>query len=142
LKERYNLPSAALVIAVVVLYALSGCVGRHAIRYEIPSYPRINQTPEVADDDTQETTTTRFSTQDPPETVKQFYEQGLAAAGWSVEIGGDEGIIVLPTTTPDGILIHGKDYRGCPFYFVEVIIEPFENIGSNVTIISWEPGCT
>jgi hypothetical protein len=137
MKERYKV----LFILVIVSYALAGCGPE---RYPIPSYPRSNQPPEITEKGNGRLAiiTTRFSTKDSAEEVKQFYEQGLTDAGWSVELLPVAGVQPLPTLpTPESLLVHGNDGRGCPLYYVEVIIEPLEGTGANVTTISGAVPC-
>jgi hypothetical protein len=130
-----------LITLSLVSFALSSCSPK---RYEIPAYPKTNQPSEPMEEGKGDMTkiTTQFSTQDSPETVKQFYDQELEKAGWSVELLPLAAIQPLPELpTLDSILVHGNDIRGCPLYYVNVIIEPIENASAKVTTISGAVPC-
>ncbi len=111
-------------------------------RLPVANYPQTNQNVHVQDIGLPfPTTTIRFSTQDSPDKVKQFYEQNLSASGWSVSLLQLAGIQPLPTPrTSESLLVHGNDVRGCPLHYVDVIIEPLKP-GSDVTVIAGEVPC-
>ncbi len=114
-----------------------------SLRPGVAIYPRTNQDVQVQVDNSPSfgSTITRFSTQDSPIPVKQFYEQSLTQLGWDVELVPLAAIRRLPTPrTAESLLVHGNDAHGCPLHYVDVVIEPLK-LGANVTVIVGDVPC-
>jgi hypothetical protein len=133
------------------IFLLSGCMGSRPSydRHPVSDYPRTDGAIETTIEDPNDKLSTviiHFSTSDSPETVAHFYEEALRTDGWDVESGDDirplSGLQPLPTLgTPDSLLVHGYDIRGCPLHYVDVVIDPLEASGSIVTIIVGSSYC-
>jgi hypothetical protein len=134
MKSRFIILLATTVAIISVCTGCSPSFDRHPIA----DYPRTDQPIEsVVQDPNDEfsTVTMHFSTPDAPEIVRQFYEEALRDDKWDVELIPVAGVQPLPTpSTPDNLLVHGGDVRGCPMHYVDVVIEPREEYGSDVTI--------